>query len=487
MKYNNFSYLWKVIVLLFSAILAGCNTIGVIAEDKTLEVFGRVIDQHGDPLSNTQIHYTLIKNSLLMPRVEWDRVPLNVKEQHGTLFTDEDGYFHFKKYGRGAFIYYGGYLSREIQNYYIIRHKINVGDARSIYGHPDSSEDSKEDAYEVKLQKGRYYQLYKKTSRASPVILRAWKMEDGQAPLKSERKDLESYIKLLWNENVISHPFNWIWQDVDIDIQLVLGMRGNPEKWLIKTKSGGLLENPDARMDAPKEGYLKQLDLKFEESESTCVNCFLIRRFFYQNTDSGQYRSLSISLSASRRKDKSLRLTNFDIVDSQNKNGKPRIVFKFKEDFIRNTLQGDSRDQKIFDFEFVNGKVRLKYVVDYSYGQPALIISAVDGGIIETQELYPFLAPETGYQKRIVVYPLGMRPSENPSSKGLQREFYYRNEDGNAYSYIAVEIPLSNKLEELNILALSNAQGSRFLQAQPISKLMRELRSKRSGKGSGLR
>ena len=188
MKYNNFSYLWKVIVLLFSAILAGCNTIGVIAEDKTLEVFGRVIDQHGDPLSNTQIHYTLIKNSLLMPRVEWDRVPLHVKEQHGTLFTDEDGYFHFKKYGRGAFIYYGGYLSREIQNYYIIRHKINVGDARSIYGHPDSSEDSKEDAYEVKLQRGRYYQLYKKTSRASPVILRAWKMEDGQAPLKSERK-----------------------------------------------------------------------------------------------------------------------------------------------------------------------------------------------------------------------------------------------------------------------------------------------------------
>ena len=93
-------------------------------------------------------------------------------------------------------------------------------------------------------------------------------------------------------------------------------------------------------------------------------------------------------------------------------------------------------------------------------------IEAVDGGLVETTDLFPFLAPESGYRPR---YEYAMRAdgSAGPRSDEVQRTYYLRSRNGQVYAALRVYArPGSGAGPLVFIRYVANPAGSRNLEAE---------------------
>lgn len=99
-------------------------------------------------------------------------------------------------------------------------------------------------------------------------------------------------------------------------------------------------------------------------------------------------------------------------------------------------------------------------------------IKAIDGGLIETEDPFPYLAPEAGYQLTCLY---SMSTSDPNWSDRVKKQFYMKSRGGKVYARVQVEI-LENYQKEsaLRIYYLANPSGSRNLEWDPKERMTKD-------------
>lgn len=106
--------------------------------------------------------------------------------------------------------------------------------------------------------------------------------------------------------------------------------------------------------------------------------------------------------------------------------------------------------------------VRPKVVVPREKFDWSFDIEGVQGGLVETQDEFMYLAPEAGYQPKYVVNMLANDPNWKREIDKLQ--FYFQSRDGKVYGRFVVDIiPDYNEQSVFNVRYAVNPNGSRNL------------------------
>lgn len=100
-------------------------------------------------------------------------------------------------------------------------------------------------------------------------------------------------------------------------------------------------------------------------------------------------------------------------------------------------------------------------------------MDVIDGGVIETQDRFQFLAPESGYQPR---YELVMNPSDPQWKPRVQgKTFFLRSRGGKVFALLHVDIfSDADHVAALRIDYLANPAGSRNLEFDPAKKINKQ-------------
>jgi hypothetical protein len=127
-------------------------------------------------------------------------------------------------------------------------------------------------------------------------------------------------------------------------------------------------------------------------------------------------------------------------------------------DFLKQTkLEGNNASGDIRVRIIRPAQIKPREKFDWSFE-----IEGIQGGVIQNQDEFMYLAPETGYQK----YEFSMS-TNNPNWKremdGMQ--FYFQSRNGNVYGQFVVDvIPDYNEQSIFNVKFSVNPNGSRNLQ-----------------------
>jgi hypothetical protein len=91
-----------------------------------------------------------------------------------------------------------------------------------------------------------------------------------------------------------------------------------------------------------------------------------------------------------------------------------------------------------------------------------IVLSAVDGGLAETQDEFLYSAPEAGYLPTITI---GMNPERSDWTSVLKKDFYISSRSGTVFGALHFTIrPNYGEASAIQIEAILNANGSRNLQ-----------------------
>ena len=96
-----------------------------------------------------------------------------------------------------------------------------------------------------------------------------------------------------------------------------------------------------------------------------------------------------------------------------------------------------------------------------------ITLEAPEGGILETKDVYPYAAPESGYEKawRKLFQPGGPRPD----SEGWSRNYYLKARKGHVYAGLVVKF--AQGMDGFEIIGFINPHGSRNLEPDPAKQI----------------
>jgi len=128
-------------------------------------------------------------------------------------------------------------------------------------------------------------------------------------------------------------------------------------------------------------------------------------------------------------------------------------------DFIRQIkLESDNASGDIRFRMMRPAQVKPREKFDWSFE-----IEGVQGGVIQTQDDFMYLAPETGYQSKYEFSMSTNNPSWKREMDGMQ--FYFQSRNGSVYGQFTVDIiPDYNEQSIFNVKFSANFSGSRSLQ-----------------------
>lgn len=123
-----------------------------------------------------------------------------------------------------------------------------------------------------------------------------------------------------------------------------------------------------------------------------------------------------------------------------------------------NAAQGDLRVQ-------VKRPTQISRKAPYQW---SFTVDAVDGGIVETNDIFPLQAPSSGYESG---YEYVMDPSQSKWADALKKRFYIRTRGGKLYA--SMDILVSNYDDDAYIETkyFANPAGSRNLEFDPAKKI----------------
>ena len=115
-----------------------------------------------------------------------------------------------------------------------------------------------------------------------------------------------------------------------------------------------------------------------------------------------------------------------------------------------------------FEGEKVNSEFE-KWIVD-------LKSDSVNGGFIETDDIFMYLAPEDGYQKKITIV---LDKNDNTWTTSLEKKFYLKSRNGNVYSSLICKFISHPSGEGLvSISTFINPNCSTNLEYDPAKRIL---------------
>jgi len=244
-----------------------------------LDFFGKVVDQHGEPVANAKINYSMTA----MYQLE--------TTARGVVETDQFGMFNIKASGYT--------LSLKMPEHPKLSNKYMPGTAKLPF----------ESGQSILLEAndhGRGVQSWEGYSKNNPYIIRAWRVEQFENVLHgrtllglSPDNKVHTFIKTKQYSKLIAksgvHP------DGDLLISCTRDPGGIEKKngsWevVIKAIDGGLQETDDSyKIEAPVDGYHETVIISQDSGESFGTSVLKNKYYYYTARNGNAYGSLKIT------------------------------------------------------------------------------------------------------------------------------------------------------------------------------------------------
>lgn len=134
-------------------------------------------------------------------------------------------------------------------------------------------------------------------------------------------------------------------------------------------------------------------------------------------------------------------------------------------------------DGRVYTLDFLQGKktegdraegdlrisiVRPPEATPHGKYKWSCVIESVHGGLMETDDEFMYLAPESGYEAK---YALNLVPTDQAWTPLVKKQFYFRSRDGQMFGRMHVEVnAIYNDKSAFEVNYAVNPSGSRNLQ-----------------------